>query len=114
MPVIALFAQGTHDEQFALSAGLHRDGVVVHREHSVEEDENADDGGRQQPTRVETQPGEVDGDFLAKIFPDVVQRLVFVPLAPGGPIMKEDLAHVELRWRSSFAGMFKRTLNTNQ
>ena len=110
MPVVALLAQGTHDKLLALGARLHGNGVVVHGEDAVEEDNDPDHGGRQQPARVEAEPGEVDGDLLAKVFSNVVQRLIFIPLPPRGPIVKEDLTDVELPGRSPFAGMLEWTL----
>ena len=57
-----------------------------------------------------TEPGKVDGNFFAEVFPDVVQRLVLVPLAPTGPVLVQDLSDVELRWRGSRAWMLKWTL----
>ena len=37
---------------------------------------------------VLTQPGEVDGDLLAEVLPDVVERLVLLPLAPARPVLQ--------------------------
>lgn len=57
-----------------------------------------------------TQPSEIDGNFFSEVFPNVIQRLVLVPLAPTGPVMVQDLPDIELRWRGPSARMFKRTL----
>ncbi len=110
VPIIALLAQRTHDKVTAFGTRLHGDRVVVHCEHSVEEDDDADDGRRQQPARVEPEPGEVDGDLLTKVLSDVVERLIFVPFAPRGPITTENLPNVQLARRNAFARMLERAL----
>ena len=46
--------------------------------------------------RDPTQPSKVDGDLLPKVLPDVVQRLVLVPLGPSSPILEQDLPLVQL------------------
>ena len=43
-----------------------------------------------------TKPCEVNGYFLAKVFPDVVKWLIFVPFPPSGPIFMQNLSGVEL------------------
>ena len=57
-----------------------------------------------------TEPRKIDGDFFSKVFPDVVQRLVLVPLAPPCPIVVQDLADVQLGRGSTLARMLKWTL----
>ncbi len=47
----------------SLGARLYGDPVAVHGGHPVEEDEDADHRGREQPARVEAKPGEVDRDL---------------------------------------------------
>ena len=73
---IGLKAKGGETEKFALDfslthvvslgARLNGDPVAVHGGHPVEEDEDADHRGREQPARVEAQPGEVDRDLKSK------------------------------------------------
>ena len=57
-----------------------------------------------------TEPRKIDGYFFSKVFPDVVQRLVLVPLAPPCPIVVQDLADVQLGRGSTLARMLKWTL----
>ena len=61
-----------------------------------------------------TKPRKVDGDLLSKVFPDVIQRLVLVPLAPTGPVVVQDLADVQLRWRGAWTWMLERTLERRE
>lgn len=61
-------------------------------------------------TYIRTKPGKVDGYLLAKVLSDVIQRLVLVPLAPGGPIVKEDLSHVQVGRVHTMTRVLKRSL----
>ena len=60
-----------------------------------------------------TEPSKVDCNFFAEVFPDVVEWLVLVPLAPAGPVLVQDLTDVQLRWRGSGTWMLKWTLEKN-
>ena len=42
-----------------------------------------------------TQPGEVEGDLLSEVVPDVVQRLVAVPATPARPVLEQNLSHTQ-------------------
>ena len=45
--------------------------------------------------KILTKPGEVDADFLAKVFSDVVERLILEPSSPSSPVLVENLAGVQ-------------------
>ena len=59
---------------------------------------------------VRTQPGKVDGDLLAEVLSDVVERLVLVPLAPRRPVVEEDLPVVQLLLGATLAGVLEGAL----
>ena len=52
LPLVALLAEGAHVELVPMMARLHGDGVGVHGQNAVEEDEDADDGGGKEPAGV--------------------------------------------------------------
>ena len=68
------------------------DGVLVEGSQTSDEDDHPYQGHRQQPAGVETQPGEVDGNFLSEVISDVVQWLIFVPPPPPSPVLVQDLS----------------------
>lgn len=45
---------------------------------------------------IRTEPGEVEGNLLSKVLPDVIQRLILVPFAPAGPVVVKNLPLVQL------------------
>lgn len=92
----ALLAQRAHGVAAGRVAHLGGDRVVVHRDEPVQEDEHAHDRRRDEPAGVEAEPGEVEGDLLAKVLAHVAQRLVLWPARPLGPVEVENLARVEL------------------
>ena len=53
LPVVALLAEGTHDEVVAGLARLDGDRVVLHGAEAVQEDEDADHGSRKEPAGIE-------------------------------------------------------------
>lgn len=40
---------------------------------------------------VLTKPGKVESNLLSKVPADMIQRLIFLPLTPPGPIMEKNL-----------------------
>ena len=57
-----------------------------------------------------TKPCKVNSNFLAKIFPDVVQRLVFEPFSPASPISVKNLSGIQMWRRCAWTRIFKWTL----
>ena len=57
-----------------------------------------------------TKPCKVNSNFLAKIFSDVVQRLVFEPFSPASPISVKNLSGIQMWRRCAWTRIFKWTL----
>lgn len=64
--------------------------VVVNGRDSVDEAKKTHNGCWNQHVRVKSQPGKVEANFDSEIVLDVIQRLVLVKVAKGGPIFEEE------------------------
>lgn len=53
--------------------------VRIHRCDAINKTKKSDDCGKDERLCVEAQPGEVERDFVAEIFPHEAKRLPFVP-----------------------------------
>lgn len=53
--------------------------VRIHRCDAINKTQKSDDCGKYERLSVEPQPGEVESDFVAEIFPHEAERLSLVP-----------------------------------
>ena len=60
-------------------------------EAAVEEDSQADDRWQDEPSGVEAEPAEVEGQLLAKILTDNVYGLICEPVNRTRPVLFEQL-----------------------
>lgn len=66
---IAIYIKDKAIEHVQSDCGNWPDLARVHREETIQEDKNANQGGRDQHTGVPAQPGKVQTDFLTKVPP---------------------------------------------
>ena len=58
-----------------------------------------------------TKPGKIYSNFFSKVFPDMIEWLVFVPYPPLSPIVVQNLSGVELVMLSVTLRYLVHTLN---
>ena len=73
-------------------------------DHTVEEHKDPKQGWEHQHLVVESQPGEVKTNLVAKVTLDQPQRLFFVKVCPVGPFLKQQLRKYFADFSKIFCG----------